>query len=212
MVHIELSGFGINCKSTIAKALWKDGANKSVLPVMSDSSIIADMYTRYWASFDPEERCRFRFHQIESMYKTFGQTHHLIIDRGIVDQICFARLIDKGFIKRTIWIEEGFGEVNENYSFIDDYIPYEMKFPFKRVFIMTLHKGLIHTVLTDEKEASVENRSYFSKSVDDYLRLQEAFYNEYKSIVPDHQVLVIEENSLEKSLKTITQTLKEALV
>lgn len=210
MKHIELSGFGINCKSSIVKSVCKKIPN--CLPIMSDSEIINDMYSRYWASWDPEERCRFRYHQIESMFSTFSDDYHLLIDRGIVDQIVFARMIDSGFIKRTVWIEEGFGCVNEDYGFIDDYIPFELKYPVRRFFIYTQNESLVRAILSDEKAANVEKRSYFSKSSSDYFRLQEEFFRQYKSIIPECEVLFIENDvPVSESVNKIVERLCKEL-
>lgn len=190
MTHVELSGFGINCKSSIAKDVLKYIPN--AIPIMSDSAVIADMATRYWANYDPEERCRFRYHTIKLAYESIGKLHPLIIDRGIIDQICFARMIDKGILQKTDWENEGL--LSENYEFISEYIPYELAFPFKRLFIYTKSRKLVQKVLNDEYENQIEKRSFFSKSVDRYFELQEMFYQEYKAIIPEFDTVYINDN------------------
>lgn len=208
MKHIELSGFGINCKTALIKTLYR--AIPLSLPIYSDSDIISDMYERSWASWEPEDRCRFRYHQIESMYKTFGKSYHLLIDRGIVDQIVFAIMIDKGILPRTNWLPDE--ELKEDYSFILDYLPYEKKYDFNRFFIYTENRQLIQSVLDDEFEKDVERRSYFYKTVDEYMELQNKFFDIYDSLGLEYTRLHVWNNkpidkSLEFIVKSITVTI-----
>lgn len=206
MKHLELSGFGINCKTSIIKKLYELIPNS--LPIYSDSDIITDMYSRYWASWEPEDRCRFRYHQIESMYRSFGKTHHLLVDRGIIDQIIFAQMIDNGDLPRSIWIPEEMGVLSDDYSFILDYLPYELKYDFKRFLIINENYKLVEEVLADEKEKNVEKRSYFYKTPEDYFRLQEKFVDFYEKDIKDFSVLFIEEGiTVEESINKICRTI-----
>lgn len=210
MTHIELSGFGINCKSTLIKMLYYEIPNS--LPIYSDSDIITDMYSRYWASWEPEDRCRFRYHQIESMYRSFGETHHLLVDRGIIDQVIFAQMIDKGYLSRSVWIPEEMGQLSDDYSFIDDYIPYEVKYPFQRFFIYNNNRELVERVLADEKEKNVEKRSYFYKTVDEYMELQDKFWELYDSSIHQYTCYHIwNDCPVEESLKSIVEGILSTL-
>lgn len=206
MRGVEVSGFGINCKSTIAKQMCNEVRN--LVPVMSDSAIIADMATRYWSNWDPEERCRFRYHQMASTINYLPEWFQVYVDRGIVDQICFARLIDKGAIPRVDWDEQEL--YSPNYKFLDEYIDFELDFPLKRFFIYTKNRKLVEATLSNEHENHIEKRSFYSKNVDKYFELQELFFREYVSIIPEYGVLFLEDD-IDNSISKIISRLKQEL-
>lgn len=206
---IQLSGFGINCKTTLTKKLCE--RFPELFPVLSDSSVIGILHQKNWATYDPEDRLRFRYYALKYI-EALVPNRLLLIDRGIVDQICFARLMGKGILPVMEGPEdEGF---HTDFSFVEEYVPAESEFNFKKFFIMTTNQGLIDKVLSDETDNSIDKRSVFSKNVDQYLKNQEAFYEEFKGVVPDAELLEIGGETLkqvETELETLVDDLSEVV-